>query len=113
MSVGGDDAASGTRIALRPRGGRRTAEELFEDREHGIDHHRARLRQAGRASPREGGSGGADRGSGRHGGHSLGRHVVDTGAAEEFGVAGDGAQGPRLYFWASPPLSQWIHYKRL
>ena len=88
MSGGGDDSGWRAGVALRPRGGCQAAQELFQDREHGIDHHRARLRQAGRASPREGGSGGADRGGGRHGRHSLGRDVVDTGAGGEFGVAG-------------------------
>src|ERR1700676_3270762 len=88
MSGGSDDAGSGARIALRPRGGRRAPQELFEDREYGIDHHRASLRQAGRASPRERGSGGVDGGGGRHGGNSLGGDVLDSGAAGKFGLAG-------------------------
>jgi len=50
MSGGRDDAGPGARTAPRPRGGRQAPQELFEDREHGIDTIRARLRQTGRAS---------------------------------------------------------------
>jgi hypothetical protein len=81
MSGRSDDAGCGAGIAPGSRGRRQAAEELPEDREHGIDHHCARLRQAGRASSGERGSGGVDRGSGRHGGGAPGGNFVDPGAS--------------------------------
>jgi glutamate synthase domain-containing protein 2 len=76
---GRDHAGFSAGVAAGSGGGRQASEKLFEDREHGTDHHRASLRQAGCASPGEGRSGGSDRRGGGHGGGAARGNVVDSG----------------------------------
>jgi methylamine---glutamate N-methyltransferase subunit C len=67
----------GAGTAPHPRGRRPPPEELPEDAQHGTDHHRARLRQAERASPRAGGPGRADHRGRGDGARAARRNQLD------------------------------------
>ena len=79
LSGGCNDPECDSGKAARAGCGREAADQLPQDAEHGAHHHCARLRQAGRASPGEGGSGGVDGGSGGDGEYSAGGHQLGAG----------------------------------
>jgi len=67
-----------SRIAARSAVGAKRLRNYFENADMELDHHRARLRQAGRSSLGKGGLGGADGRVGCHGGGAARRDLVDS-----------------------------------